>query len=150
MYQVTFEDDTEFTGGEPDSSMWDMLPEKTIKRIVYWLDENIKFDFSNFEEYNHCVERVKGVANPVDRIEKVIIMARIKQRVYQVIYDVKASTIYQICVPYGEEYSTQGVSINGSVGKWLNGKPLTGWRPGILNAAFPGPKLKRIIKESGE
>lgn len=61
MYKVTFVDGSEFDGGEPDQSLWDMLPNKTIKSIVYWLKDSDKFHFTDFEEYNHCVERVQGV-----------------------------------------------------------------------------------------
>ena len=129
MYQVTFIDGEVFTGGEPEHSMWDTLPNKPIKSVTYWLSEEMKWSFSDFEEYNHCVERVKGINSPIDVITKVIIMARVKARVYQIIYDCKEGTVLQDVKPYGQEY---------------NGRPLTGWRFGQLNPDFPGPKLKRI------
>jgi hypothetical protein len=144
MYQITFVDGTEFTGGEPEQSMWDMLPNKLIKSIVYWLNEDTKFSFNDFEEYNHCVERVKGVNTGLEIVSKAIIMGRVGQRVYQVIFDLKRGTVYQTVIPWGQEYSSQEQT-NGSgafIG-WVNGKPLSGWRQGILNSEF-GPKLKRL------
>ena len=145
MYQVTFIDGTEFTGGEPEQSMWDMLPEKPIKSIVYWLTESEKWRFSDFEEYCHCVERVKGVNSAIERVTKAIIMARVKERVYQVIFDLKRGITFQLVTPYGKEYSPQErVDDAGRFLGYLNGKPVTGWRNGILDAEYPGPKLKRI------
>lgn len=149
MYQVTFTDNTEFTGGEPDSSMWDMLPKKQIKRIIYWLHEKEKYDLSLFEEYCHCVERCQvfnqGDVRPQEKISKVIIMGRVAQRVYQVVFDLKRGTTYKLCTPYGEEYSNQErVDDSGKFLGYSNAKPLGGWVHGILNAEYPGPKLKVI------
>ena len=145
MYQVTFFDGEIFTGGEPDNSMWNKLPNKPIKSIVYWLNEEIKFSFTDFEEYNHCVERVKGVNNGLEVVSKAIIMGRVNQRVYQVIFDLKRGNIHQLVTKYGEEYSNQEViDENGRFKNWINGKPLSGWKQGILNADYPGPKLKRL------
>jgi hypothetical protein len=132
MYKVTFEDGTEFDGGEPDISLWDQLPNKPIKSILYWVN-NRKFIFSDFEEYNHCVERVFGVTTNMQAISRAIIMGRVKKRVYQVIFDFrnKDFVVTRDVKPYGQEY---------------NDKPLTGWKFGILleEDAFPGPKLKEV------
>lgn len=152
MYQVTFIDSTEFTGGEPESSMWDMLPKKPIKSIVYWLHENEKYELSNFEEYCSCIERAvvvnpngKETGRPIERVTKAIIMGRIKERVYQVVFDLKRGTVYRLVTPWGQEYSNQEqVGQNGEFLRYVNGKPLSGWLQGILNADYPGPKLKRL------
>lgn len=131
MYKVTFTDGTEFDGGEPEQSMWDCLPSKPIKSVVYWLKDSPKYSFSDFEEYNHCVERVRGVNTGTDFISLVIIMGRIKNRVYQMIFDLKTGEIKQDVPKYGEEYK---------------GRPLTGWKFGILyeEENYPGPKLKKL------
>src|SRR5579863_1888181 len=109
MYQVIFDDGSEFTGGEPDNSMWDMLPKKPIQSVTYWLDERLKFKFDNFEEYNHCVERVRGVNSGTEVVTKAIIMGRVKNRVYQVIYDLTKPAVYQIVTPWGHEYSNNAL-----------------------------------------
>jgi hypothetical protein len=148
MYQVTFVDGEEFVGGEPNNSLWDNLSKKPIKSLIYWLNEDLKFSFSNFEEYNHSVERIKGVNNGLEVVSKAIIMGRVGKRVYQVIYDLKRGTVHQLVTKYGEEYSHESrYDIEGNFLGWNNGKPLSGWKYGILNADFPGPKLKKIIPE---
>jgi hypothetical protein len=131
MYQLIFEDGSEFQGGEPNCSLWDQILNKPIKSITYWLAEGSKYQFSDFEEYNHCVERVQGINTPLNMVSKALIMGRIGKRVYQVVYDLKEGTFAQTVVKYGEEY---------------NGKALSGWKQGILyeQGAFPGPKLKKI------
>lgn len=149
MYQVTFIDGTEFTGGEPDSSMWDMLSKTPIKKILYWLHEKEKYELSNFEEYCHCVERCqivnKAGDRPMEKITKVIVMGRVAQRVYQVVFDFKRGTTYRLCTPYGEEYSNQErVDADGNFLGYSNAKAIGGWHHGILNAEYPGPKLKKV------
>lgn len=151
MYQVTFVDGSEFTGGEPESSMWDMLPNKPIKSVVYWLREELKYSFTDFEEYGHIVERVqvmKPGQRPIDMITKAIIMGRVGKRVYQVIFDLKENTVYQLVTAWGEEYSNQVKQDgNGNFAGWENGKPVGGWLHGIIEEnGYPGPKLKRIEK----
>lgn len=61
-------------------------------------------------------------------------MGRIGKRVYQVVFDCKTGNITRAVPAYGEEY---------------RGKPLTGWKFGILHeeGAYPGPKLRRIDKD---
>ena len=152
MYQVTFTDGTEFTGAEPNESLWDQLPKKPIKSIVYWLNEDLKFIFTDFEEYCHLVERVKilnkadSSQKPIEMLTKAIIMGRVSKRVYQVVFDLKRGSVYQLVAKYGEEYSSQEtLGKDGSFLGWHNGKPVNGWLPGILNSGFPGPKLKRIV-----
>lgn len=144
MYKVIFEDGTTFDGGTPINSLWSELPNKPIKSVEYWVTDKLHFLFEGFEEYNHCVERVRGVNLPLDIATKAIIMARIAQRVYQVIFDLKRGTIYQLVVPWGEEYSPQEVVKDGEFKGWENGKPLSGWRQGLFNTGYPGPKLKKI------
>lgn len=152
MYIVTFEDGTTFEGGEPVNSRWDDLPNKPIKSLLYMVtpvinhqaQTPIKYSFTDFEEYNHCVERVRGVNNSIDRIDKVIVMGRVKARVYQVVFDLKEGNVYQLVTVWGEEYSPQVRMLDGEFAGWLNGKPLTGWKFGLLNTGYPGPKLQRL------
>jgi hypothetical protein len=156
MYKVTFFDGTEFDGGEPESSMWDMLPNKPIKSILYWLNEKEKYLFSDFEEYCHCVEKNLLInptdltpGKPIERVTKAIIMGRVKQRVYQVVFDLKRGQVYRLVTPYGQEYSSQErLNDQGVYVGHYNGKPLSGWLQGILDEnGYPGPKLKKITPE---
>jgi hypothetical protein len=147
MYQVTFIDGTEFAGGEPDQSMWDMLPDKPIQALTYWIKDSDKYHFTDFEEYNHCVERVQGVNGGFQSISKVIVMGRVGKRVYEVLFDLTQGRVYQFVAPYGEEYGSKAITNKeGYITGWEAGRPLTGWRFGILPSPenYPGPKLKRI------
>jgi hypothetical protein len=126
MYKVTFIDDTEFTGGDPKESLWDMLPNKQIKSILYWLSEDRKFSFTNFEEYNHCVERAYGMTVKLDIVTKAIIMGRVKNRVYKIVFDFQTGTVAQDVKPYGKEY---------------NDNALIGWKQGVMGEQ---PKLRTL------
>jgi hypothetical protein len=88
----------------------------------------------------------KNTIRPQEKITKIIIMGRVAKRVYQVIFDINRGKVYQVNgVPYGQEYSHQEqTDAQGNFLGWLNPKPVGGWRQGILNAPYPGPKLKRI------
>ena len=148
MYQVIFCDNTEYVGGEPNNSLWNEMPQKPIKSILYWLNEDSKYLFTDFEEYCHVVERSQvfnGSQKPQETVTKALIMGRVGKRVYQVIYNLKTGKTYQSCLPYGQEYSNQELlSREGEFIGWKNGKPVGGWHQGIIGD-FPGPKLKRII-----
>lgn len=156
MYKVTFEDGTTFDGGDPINSRWDELPNKPIQSLEYWVtpvkreggmilaEKEIRFRFSDFEEYNHCVERVRGVNNTIDRINKVIVMGRVKKIVYQIVFDLNEGRLFQMVAPWGQEYSPQVRLLDGVFAGWENGKPLSGWKFGLLNTGYPGPKLVKL------
>lgn len=142
MYKIKFVDGSVFDGGEPENSLWDKIPVTPIKSIVYWLNEELKFSFTEFEEYCSCVERVKGLNNGIEMVSKAIIMGRVGQRVYQVVFDLKKGCIYQLVTIWGQEYSNQeNIDNEGNFKGWLNAKPLSGWKQGILGG---NPKLKKI------
>lgn len=148
MYKVVFIDGSEFQGGEPNCSLWDQIPNKPIKSLTCWLNENLKFQFTNFEELCSCVERVqifnKSTQKSQEMVTKWIIMGRVGQRVYQVVYDLKRGEVYQLIAPWGAEYSnTERIGKDGAFLDWEGGKPISGWLQGILEA-YPGPKLRKI------
>lgn len=141
MYKVTFADNTIFEGGTPVNSLWSDLPNKPIQSIEYWVTD-LHFLFENFEEYNHCVERIKGVNTPLETVTKAIIMGRVAQRVYQVVFDLKTGNTWQLVTVYGEEYSPQErFDLKGDFAGWKNGKSLSGWKQGLVGES---PKLRKI------
>ena len=144
MYTITFEDGTVFEGGSPAESKWGEIPNKSIQSILYQLTPFIAYKFSNFDSYNHCVERVRGVNNNIEMISKVIIMGRTKNRIYQIMMD-SSGRVYQMVVQNGHEYSSQSnVDDTGKFKGWINGKPLTGWVKGVESGE---PKLETIRKQ---
>lgn len=145
MYTITFIDGSKFEGGNPSDSKWDKMGNLPIKSIEYSLTPFIKYRFRDFDSYNHCVERVKGVNKSIDLISKVIIMGSTKNRVYQIILD-KDGQVFQTVVPYGKEYSPYSKIVNGKFAGWSNPKPLAGWKHGVVDGA---PKLQKIFIRNG-
>lgn len=144
MYIVTFADGTTFEGGNPADSKWDEIPKKSIKSIEYQLTPFLKYIFSNFESYNHCVERTKSLdGSNLNIITKVIIMGRFKGRVVQVMMDNHGSVYELNGLKYGEEYSNQiNLTPEGKFNGWKNGRPLTGWREGVYGQVPKREKIK--------
>lgn len=54
MYTIFFEDGTTFEGGEPNNSLWNEMPNKPIKKLIYKLFGKT-IELENYEEYNHLV-----------------------------------------------------------------------------------------------
>lgn len=100
MYKLRFTDDTEFIGGEPNESLWNQIPVgKSIASLQYSF-LGVGFLFKGFEAYNHIVERVivLNKNNPLSRCEEVsraILLCKWQNRVYEVIYDLKAQKVFQ-------------------------------------------------------
>ena len=140
MYKVTFEDGTSFEGGSPSESKWGEIPNLPIKSIEYSLTPFLTYLFSGFESYCHVVERVQGVNKGLSLISKVIIMGRTKNRVYQIMMD-STGSVFQLVVKDGQEYSPSSKIIDGKFGGWDNGRPLSGWKVGIVGGE---PKLEKI------
>lgn len=75
MYTVYFTDKTEFKGGTPDKSLWGNIPDKEIEKIEY--KYTVKpIVFSGYSEYNHLVERIRGVGNSMSFINKIILIGK--------------------------------------------------------------------------
>jgi hypothetical protein len=149
MYTVTFTDGTTFQGGNPADSKWSEIPKKQIRSILYELTPFIKYSFSNFEAYNHCVERVRGVNKSFETITKVIIMGLTGNRVYQIMMD-KDGGVYQIVVPHGKEYSPHSKYVDGKFVGWGDAKSLSGWVTGVLPETLERgvtPKLEKIFNK---
>jgi hypothetical protein len=147
MYEVTFTDGTIFKGGQPSNSLWDQMPDKPIRSILYSLTPFLEYKFSGFDSYNHTVERVRGVNTTLEIINKVIIMGRTQNRVYEIMMDAKGG-VYQLVVENGKEYSPVSKLEDGKFKGWVNGKPLSGWRHGVQLAPGESPRLELItVKE---
>lgn len=145
MYNIIFDDNTMFEGSNPQESKWQDIPNKPIKSIEYNLTPFLKYIFSNFESYNHIVERVNGINSNLKIISKVIIMGRSKNRIYQVMFDDKGN-VYRLVVKNGEEYSPTVKIIDNKFAGWLDGKPTLGWKIGIPNAE---PRLEKYTLKQG-
>ena len=148
MYKIQFADNTEFTGGEPDDSLWNQIPEgKSIETLQYsFLGTNMLL--KGFEAYNHVVERAVVLLNysgqtypPAQRITRVILMAKWQNRVYEVVYDIKNQQVYQQIEVIGKENSDkEGTEIGGLL---TVTKATTGWIRGKFDPIVY-PKIRQI------
>ncbi len=59
LYQIIFEDDTEFTGGNYLETKWTDIPYKKIKRIYYRLPSGDYLCLGGYEQYYHMIEGLK-------------------------------------------------------------------------------------------
>jgi hypothetical protein len=119
MYKVYFIDGTEFQGGEPQDSKWNEIPDKPIQKLEYQLVK-IPVILENFEAYNHIVEKVQFVNKAGNKITKLILMAKKRDKVYQLIYDFEKGKAFKAQTLWGKEY--------------LN-NPVTGWKKGVEGMA---------------
>ena len=148
MYKIRFSDDSEFTGGEPNESLWNQIPQgKSITALEYsFLGTNMLF--KGFEAYNHIVEHAVVLLNysgqtypPAQRITRVIIMAKWQNRVYEVVYDIKNQQVYQQIEVIGKENADkEGTEIGGLL---TVTKATTGWIRGQFDPLIY-PKLRSM------
>jgi hypothetical protein len=115
MFEITFEDNSKFEGGQPNDSKWNLIPDKPIKNITYKLaGESIYLE--NYKSYNHIVERV-NVLGGKTYISKVILMAENNGEVLCFIFDYNKQMLLLKNRIFGQEYKEGSTS---------------GWKKGIL------------------
>ena len=117
MYKIIFMDGTEFVNNSDDlnNSKWSEIPDKPILSLEYsLLGQTITS--SEYEAYNHCVERNFSVLKGTKMISKVIIMLKKDNQVERIIFDLIKKQLYRDIVAFGKEYKD---------------KPVTGWKLGI-------------------
>lgn len=114
-YKLFFDDKTEFNGGDPTNSSWNMAPNKPIERMEYYLD-NHKVVMTNFEEYNHNVEWNKTIGTKAPNLGQLLLMGSYMGKVYLVRVSFYTGKIYKEVLERGSEY---------------RGKPISGWKQGI-------------------
>jgi hypothetical protein len=116
MYSVIFEDNSEFFGGIPANSKWDEMPNKPIQSIEYSLLHK-KIILTNYEAYNHLVERAQNLLSGQNFITKVLLMAKKQNKVLIIVFDFIKNSVYLQNVEFGKEY------YNKSSSGWKQGLP---------------------------
>jgi hypothetical protein len=120
LYEITFEDDSKFEGGQPNDSKWNLIPDKPIKSITYKLaGESVYLE--NYKSYNHLVERptIIGIGS---YISKVILMAENNGEVLCFIFNYNKQMLLLEKRIFGQEYEEDSTS---------------GWKKGILSNIPP-------------
>lgn len=117
MYKLTFIDGELFIGGNPENSLWNNIPNKSIKSLECWNDQ-FSFKLENYEAYNHIVEHTFNINTSTVKITRLIIMGKNKNIVFKIILNLIRPHFLMQNSNYGEEY---------------NNKPTSGWKVGIKN-----------------
>lgn len=116
MYKIFYKDGTIFQGGEYYDSKWNDMPKKPIQKLEYKLNGKTVI-MENYSAYNHHFERISRLGKG-EIHTKVILMARKKEDVLLLIYDIRKKKFDYDVAEIGKEY---------------NNKPVTGWKEGIKN-----------------
>lgn len=122
-YKITFSDDTIFKGGSPDNSLWNTIPNKPIKKIVYKYKGKI-ICLEGYSSYCHIVKRGTALIGNFSGILEVILIARDNKKAHNFIWDLKKNMFYTATTEINKEY---------------NGNKVSGWKLGI-------PSLKPTYK----
>jgi hypothetical protein len=146
MFKVRFQDNSEFTGGEPDESHWNEMPVKPIASLQYSL-LGVTILMKGFLSYNHLVEHTVilnngsgKVSQGADRISRIILMGEWGNRIYEVIYDLGQGRIYQQVRVFSKRIMNNHATSNHDISKVTG---MTGWRKGIIEFNSH-PKIRRI------
>lgn len=114
-YKVFFEDNSKFFGGNPRNSKWDLIPNKPIKKLVYYLKAK-RIELSGYEKYNIMTERIAIINGRGQFITKLFIMGNKEKETHQFIVDFQKKKFYKNKTLVNCEYK---------------GKPVSGWKKGI-------------------
>lgn len=115
MYKIKFIDGTVYTGGSPENSLWNKMPNKPIKSLTYNIFGKTII-MENYECYNHVVFKFGGVFGKTTGVNKIMLMVKQKNEVLIVNID---------CIKKKITYKTA------CFGKEFNGKPIGGWKKGL-------------------
>jgi len=118
-----------FTDGEMIQNVpWLSLPNKRIHKIKYCFNGK-KILMENYEAYNHLVEKTFNMFNGATQIRSVYLMGR-KGGISQI---VRLNMIDKTIQEYKTEINKEYGAVNALTDMWINGRPSTGWKDGVLN-----------------
>jgi hypothetical protein len=110
MYKVLFADGSEFSGGDIFESRWNEMPDKPIASLQYSLF-GVSLALRGFEAYNHVLENViflnrpRRIGKAGHTITRIILMGTWQGRIYEVIYDVIKTKVFQKSELFTKKYS---------------------------------------------
>jgi hypothetical protein len=56
LYDIYFQDGTNFEGGSIENTRWLEIPNKSIRKLVYYLPSKEKISLENYDSYYHYIE----------------------------------------------------------------------------------------------
>ena len=104
MYLIKFAEEGSFEGGPFYDSKWNEMPDKPIDQWEYDMFGK-KIVLAGFEAYNHVVERVQFVNKAGGGVLKIILMAKHKDEVLNIVFDCQTKMLTKEVHPYGKEYN---------------------------------------------
>lgn len=120
MYKILFKNNEIFTGGEPENSLWNKIPDKPILSLKYSLFDKT-YLFQGFDKYNHIVK--SGLTSKgYNGIISIFIMGLYKEEIHQIIFNYFTKIITKKTIKIGKEYNN-------------NFHP--GWKEGIVSNKIP-------------
>jgi len=144
-FSVEYIDGTSFVG-ESLTGDWKTI-DKSIKSLQFSFGK-ITTVLTDFQSYNHLIEKIAIVGKKGEIITKYLIMGRINDKTYIFEYDLKVKRAKKRIVPIGQEYGHFEVT-DEVIGETSNHtpiykevfvpQPITGWKNGIENGM---PKFK--------
>lgn len=119
MYTIIFNDNSTYSGGKDlNSSGWNEMPNKPIKKIEYnFLGHTLTLE--GYESYNHLITHVQGFFTSDNYISKVILFGKSGDIVKRFTFDLRNNNLIKDEVIYGKEF---------------NNSFTTGWKKGIENS----------------
>jgi len=110
-----------FTDGELVQNVdWNSLPNKPISKVVVELNGH-KISLSDYEEYNHLIEKSFSVIGNTIDIMRIMIMGRKDNQALVKVIDLLRDRTYEYTTEINKEY------VRGFIGA---GRPCTGWKKG--------------------
>jgi len=124
LFQMKFEDGTEFNGGNLDSTLWRESPDKPIKSLRLRLPTGDFLFMGGYEEYNFFIEATQGIYGDTQkRLHFIYVMGLLNDEV----------TSYKISImDYGQYKIGDTIVRKFPKGKEYNWKPTSGWHKGLI------------------
>jgi hypothetical protein len=126
MYKITFEDNTIFVAGQNlNHSQWNEMPEKRIKILEYFVNNQKILELSGYEAYCHLIEK-NNIIGSNSFFENIIILGKFGNE-----------SIVLHLSPHNGKIIKEEIKL---FGKEYKEAPVSGWKQGLKNET-PGYKI---------
>ena len=142
MYKIYFDDKSVFENKKDFESKWLETSNVSINAIEHEL-KGIKCRLEGFEAYNFLIVRQQKLSrNFIQKsIQFVILMGLYKDKIYEIIYDLKRKRVYKWMANIGEEYGNEAIIEEDRFKGWKVFMRTSGWKKG---KATNSPKITRL------
>jgi hypothetical protein len=117
MYLIKFNDNTSFTGGTIEDSLWDKIPITQQIKELHFLLGNQKLVLQGYERYNFLIVRA-SIYGHGSKILGIYVMGERKDSVERFFLNLQKRKMEHSFVKFGQEF---------------RGGMSTGWKQGLQN-----------------